>query len=345
MSYFNEMRQAFIIAEIGVNHNGDINLAKKLIEAAKKSGADAVKFQTFSAKRLAAASTPKVLYQESNTPSSESHLEMLERLELSMEQHIELARYCRNIGIEFLSTPYDIESANFLDSMGVRLFKTASADLVDLPLHRFIAATGKPTIIATGMSNLGEIERVVNIYNDANNSEIILLHCVSNYPCSDESLNMMSMNTLGSAFDLPVGYSDHSQGFLASVIAVSQGAKVIEKHFTLDKNMIGPDHRASSTPSEFLELVHNIKRAEKMLGKKRKAPQIEEEQMLAVSRKSIVLARSLKAGDILTMDDFRLQRPGSGLNPSYMEILTGMALRHDLPEGSRLGWGDVEGLI
>ena len=342
MNYFNELKQVFVIAEIGVNHNGDIKLAKRLIDAAKKCGADAVKFQTFSARLLAAPTTPKVLYQESTTLASESHLEMLERLELTREQHIELAQYCQKKGIDFLSTPYDIESAIFLDSIGVRFFKTASADLVDLPLHRYIASTGKPTIVATGMGNLGEIERVVKIYEIANNSNLILLHCVSNYPCSDESLNMMSMNTLGAAFDLPYGYSDHSLGFLSSIIAVSRGAKVIEKHFTLDREMMGPDHKASSNPSEFSELVFNIKRAEKMLGIKRKGRQIEERQMAAVSRKSIVLARSIRSGDVLTMEDFRLQRPGNGLDPSFMEKLVGMALRKDLAEGSQLRLGDVE---
>lgn len=342
MNYFNELKQVFIIAEIGVNHNGDIDLAKRLIDAAKKSGADAVKFQTFSARLLAAPTTPKVLYQESTTLASESHLEMLERLELTREQHIELAQYCQKKDIDFLSTPYDIESAIFLDSIGVRFFKTASADLVDLPLHRYIASTGKPTIVATGMGDLGEIERVVKIYEMANNFNLILLHCVSNYPCSDESLNMMSMNTLGAAFDLPYGYSDHSLGFLSSIIAVSRGAKVIEKHFTLDREMMGPDHKASSNPSEFSELVFNVKRAEKMLGIKRKGRQIEERQMAAISRKSIVLARSIRSGDVLTMGDFRLQRPGNGLDPSFIEKLVGMALRKDLAEGSQLRWSDLE---
>lgn len=342
MNYFNELKQVFIIAEIGVNHNGDIDLAKRLIDAAKKSGADAVKFQTFSARLLAAPTTPKVLYQESTTLASESHLEMLERLELTREQHIELAQYCQETDIDFLSTPYDIESAIFLDSIGVRFFKTASADLVDLPLHRYIASTGKPTIVATGMGDLGEIERVVKIYEMANNFNLILLHCVSNYPCSDESLNMMSMNTLGAAFDLPYGYSDHSLGFLSSIIAVSRGAKVIEKHFTLDREMMGPDHKASSNPSEFSELVFNVKRAEKMLGIKRKGRQIEERQMAAISRKSIVLARSIRSGDVLTMGDFRLQRPGNGLDPSFIEKLVGMALRKDLAEGSQLRWSDLE---
>jgi sialic acid synthase SpsE len=331
-----------LIAEIGVNHNGDISLAKEMISAAKAAGADAVKFQTFSSRLLAAPTTPKVLYQESTTLTSESHLEMLTRLELTKDQHIDLAEYCQNKAIEFLSTPYDVESAKFLDSMGVRLFKTASADLVDLPLHRFIASTGKPAIIATGMGNLGEIERVVNIYEEAKNPNLILLHCVSNYPSSDGSLNMISMNTLGAAFDLPYGYSDHSLGILAAVIAVSRNARVIEKHFTLDKKMLGPDHAASSTPSEFAELVFNVRRAETMLGVSRKVRQIEEQQMAAVSRKSITLARSIKAGVILTLDDFQLQRPGNGLDSSFMEKLVGMVLRKDFAAGHQLKWSDVE---
>lgn len=344
MNYFEGLKQSFIIAEIGVNHNGDIDLAKKLIDAAKASLADAVKFQTFSARLLASPETPKVLYQESTTSITESHMEMLERLELSKEQHIELMNYCQKIGIEFLSTPYDIDSAKFLNSIGVSFFKTASADLVDLPLQNFIASTGKPTIVATGMATLGEVERVVQIYNAAKNPNLILLHCVSNYPCSDMSLNLRSMNTLGHAFHLPYGYSDHSVDFLAAVIAVSRGAKIIEKHFTLDKNLPGPDHKASSTPEEFTELVENVRRTEKMLGVRQKTRQAEEQQMASVSRKSIVLARPMRAGTILKVEDLTLQRPGNGIDSGFMDKLVGMALRYDFPGGHQVKWADVEGL-
>jgi N,N'-diacetyllegionaminate synthase len=340
MNYFKDAKQAFIIAEIGVNHNGDIKVAKNLIDAAKIAGADAVKFQTFSAKLLASTSTPKVPYQNNAILKNESHLEMLERLELSNEDHIELAEYCKCSGIEFLSTPYDIKSAEFLDSIGVNLFKTASADLIDLPLHRFIASTGKPVFIATGMGSLGEVERVIQIYDAEGSEDIVLLHCVSNYPCSDESINIRAMNTLEKAFGLPVGFSDHSEGDLASVIAVSRGARVIEKHFTLNKDWPGPDHRASATPKEFNDMVFNIRRCEKMLGLSRKARQPEEENMAAISRKSIILARKLNAGSILKEDDFALQRPGNGIPPFFVENLIGKILLSNLPAGHQLKWGD-----
>jgi len=342
MNHFCVLQKTFIIAEIGVNHNGDVDLAKRLIGEAKRTGADAVKFQTFTANTLAAPDTPKVRYQEETTSASESHFEMLQRLELSQDAHRELASYCSDQKIEFLSTPYDIVSAHFLESMGVKFFKTASADLVDLPLQRYIAATGKPTIVATGMANLSEIERVVRIYEEEGNKHLVLLHCVSNYPCSDMSLNMRSMNTLVESFDLPVGFSDHSEGSMAAVIAVARGAKVIEKHFTLDQGMSGPDHKASSTPKQFAELVKNVRRAEQMLGQKRKFCQPEERQMAKVSRKSIVLARSLRAGEVLEDECFQLRRPGTGIDASFMDTLAGKILRLDLPAGHQLSWQDVE---
>ena len=342
MNYFSSLHDVFIIAEIGVNHNGDIRLAKKLIDEAKRSGADAVKFQTFTAETLALPDTPKVKYQVATTSEHESHFEMIKRLELSQEDHLELASYCESAQIEFLSTPYDIPSAQFLESINVRLFKTASADLVDLPLQRYIASLGKPTIVATGMATLGEIERVVRIYEEAGNPHVVLLHCVSNYPCSDESLNLRAMNTLAEAFSLPVGFSDHSEGAIATVISVARGAKVIEKHFTLDKGMVGPDHRASSTPVEFVELVSNIRRAEQMLGNPRKICQPEEQQMAMVSRKSLVLSRYLQMGDVLDLSDMQLRRPGNGIDASFMPALTGKIMRKDCEAGHQLRWSDIE---
>jgi len=342
MNYFSSLKKVFIIAEIGVNHNGSIHLAKQLIDAAKHSGADAVKFQTFTAERLASPDTPKVDYQVATTSSQESHFEMLRRLELSEDAHHELASYSRAMQIDFLSTPYDIPSAQFLESMNVGIFKTASADLVDLPLQRYIASLRKPTIVATGMANLGEIERVVSIYEEAVNPHLVLLHCVSNYPCSDTALNLRAMNTVGDAFGLPVGYSDHSEGFTAAIVAVAGGAKVIEKHFTLDTNMIGPDHRASSTPLEFHELVTNIRRAERMLGDARKSCQPEEAQMAMVSRKSLVLSRSVRKGEVLDLSDMQLRRPGNGIDSSFMLAIAGKVMRRSCEKGHQLRWSDIE---
>lgn len=342
MNYFSLLTNVFIIAEIGVNHNGDICLAKKLIDAAKQAGADAVKFQTFTAETLASPDTPKVSYQVATTSVHESHFEMLKRLELSPEGHRELASYCKAADIEFLSTPYDISSANFLATMDIRIFKTASADLVDLPLQRCIASLGKPTIVATGMATLGEIERVVGIYEEAGNPHLVLLHCVSNYPCSDESLNLRAMNTLADAFALPVGFSDHSEGCIAAVLSVARGAKVIEKHFTLDKGMVGPDHKASCTPEEFVDLVSNVRRAERMLGKQRKICQPEEKQMAMVSRKSLVLSRRVQEGEVLQFSDMQLRRPGNGIDASFMSALTGKTMRKNCEAGHQLRWTDLE---
>jgi N,N'-diacetyllegionaminate synthase len=342
MNYFSTLQQSFIIAEIGVNHNGDINLAKKLVEAAKSSGADAVKFQTFTAESLVSPGTPKVHYQLNTSAIDETHYEMLKRLELSKEDHFDLATYCQRLEIDFISTPYDIQSAAFLAEMNVPFFKTASADIVDIPLQRFIAATGKPTMIATGMASIGEVERVVNIYEEIGNANIVLLHAVSNYPCSDESLNLRAMNTLAESFSLPVGFSDHSVGYLGAVLSIAMGAKVIEKHFTLDKSMIGPDHNASSTPSEFSELVCKIRRAERMLGSAKKNCQPEERQMASVSRKSLTLARNIKAGDTLTDIDVQLMRPGTGVDATFIDKFVGKSVRKNLSAGHQLRWSDIE---
>jgi N,N'-diacetyllegionaminate synthase len=341
-NYFATLSKCFIIAEVGVNHNGDINLAKKLIDAAKKAGADAVKFQTFTAATLVSPGTPKVQYQMNTSSIDETHYEMLKRLELSKEAHIDLAKYCREQEIDFISTPYDIESAEFLSEMGVFLFKTASADLVDLPLQRFIAATGRPAIIATGMASLGEVERVVDIYREEGNANVILLHAVSNYPCSDESLNMRAMDTMARAFSLPVGFSDHSAGYLGAVLSVAMGAKVIEKHFTLDKLMPGPDHKASSTPFEFAELVRNVRRAESMLGSDRKICQSEERQMASVSRKSLTLTRDILAGEVLKDVDIQLMRPGTGVGAFFIDKFVGQSARTNLSAGYQLSWSDIE---
>ena len=343
-NYFSQLPRAYLIAEIGVNHNGDTDLARKLVVAAKRAGADAVKFQTFTAASLVTPGTPKVRYQNDSTAPDESHFDMLRKLELGEAEHREMVSWCAEVGIAFLSTPYDVESARFLDGLGVSMFKTASADLVDLPLQRYVASTGKPVIVATGMASLGEVERVVNIFESLGNPHLVLLHCVSNYPCSDASLNLRAMNTLAHAFQLPVGYSDHSDGFLAAVAAVAMGAAIIEKHFTLDKTLPGPDHRASSTPEEFSELAQNVRRAELMLGSPRKVRQAEEQQMAEVSRKSVVLARAMRAGETITADDLRLMRPGTGIPASVMPVIEGRRVLKDLDALHRLRWYDIEGV-
>jgi N,N'-diacetyllegionaminate synthase len=341
-NYFSALQNCFVIAEIGVNHNGDLGLAKEMVLAAKDAGADAVKFQTFTAETLVTPHAPKVEYQRSTTSPDESHYEMIRKLELGRPEHVALLEYCANIGIDFISTPYDLESARFLNEIGVKMFKTASADLVDLPLQEYLASTGRPVLVATGMANLGEVERVVDIYDELNNPDLLLLHCVSNYPCSDASLNLRAMNTLAAAFDKPVGYSDHSVGPLAAALSIALGAKVIEKHFTLDKDMPGPDHKASSTPDEFRELVQHIRRAEAMLGSAKKSCQSEERQMASVSRKSLVFARAVKAGQTIVPDDLRLMRPGTGIGANFMGSIIGKRVNKDIEALHQLQWSDLE---
>ena len=339
MSFFESLPRTFIIAEIGVNHDGSVNKAKELIEAAKVCGADAVKFQTFEAGKLALPSTKKVNYQKITTPKLESHFKMLERLELSRSDHELLFKFCSDLEIEFLSTPYDVESAKFLFGLGVRLFKTASADLTDYLLHQYLASTHKPVLIATGMSEINDIRETLSLYN---HKDLLLLHCVSNYPCSYDSINMKALSLLGDELKLSVGYSDHSLGSLAAVVAVSMGARVIEKHFTLNKLDAGPDHSASSTPEEFLDLVTNIRLAEKILGRKIKSIQNEELNMSQISKKSIYNARDIHPGHIAKLEDFVLMRPGDGLHPKNLNLLIGKQAIKYLPRHSKVFLNDFE---
>ncbi|GAD02762.1 N-acetylneuraminate synthase family protein [Agarivorans albus] len=331
----------YVIAEIGVNHAGSVALAKKMIDAAKASGADAVKFQTFTAEKLVSAGTPKVEYQESTTASDESHYAMIKALEFSYTDHIPVFEYCNQLGIDFISTPYDIESAEFLVSIGVTIFKTASADIVDLSLHEYIAKNAELAIVSTGMATLGEIERVVKIYQQAD-CKLSLLHCVSNYPCAIQSLNLNVISTLKNAFYCDVGYSDHAVGFLPAVIATTLGATIVEKHFTLDKSMAGPDHKASSDPEEFKELVEAIRTTEVALGSPIKTVQTEEMQMRKISRKSLFSRCFIKQDEKLTADMFVLKRPGTGLYEKELDTILGATATKDISEGEMLRIGDYK---
>ena len=339
--YFSNLEKCYLIAEIGVNHNGDMNLARKMIDAAKKSGADAVKFQTFTAKTLVSEGTPKVRYQENTTSPEESHYEMIESLELKRHDHAPLKEYSERKGLDFISTPYDIDSAQFLhEELDMKIFKVASADIVDLPLQEYIARTGKPAIVSVGMATLGEIEEVAEIYRKFNNCNMIFLHCVSNYPCAEDSLNLEVMKTLRQAFQFPVGYSDHSVGSEAAIMSLAFGAKVIEKHFTLDKSLPGPDHQASSTPEEFSSLARSVRRAEQMLGNPTKKCQPEEWQMSQVSRKSIVLNCDIDIGSVIEQQHLTLKRPGSGFQAKELENIIGKTAMRFLKEGDQIKYGD-----
>ena len=341
-NFFSNLKQCYLIAEIGVNHNGDMTLARKMIDAAKSSGANAVKFQTFTADALVSKGTPKVKYQEATTSPKESHYEMIKKLELRKKDHLPLKKYSEKLGLDFISTPYDIESAKFLSDIGVKIFKTASADLVDLPLQKFLAKTRKPSIISIGMATLGEIEETISIYKKAKNPNLILLHCVSNYPCSDKSLNMKVVDTIKNTFKYPIGYSDHSIGEVAAIISLVMGAKVIEKHFTIDKNLPGPDHKASSTPDEFLKLVNSIRRAELMLGDGLKKCEDEEREMSKVSRKSIVLAKEIKKNEYFTLSHITMKRPGVGIDSKNIDFFIGKKAARDIKKDSLLELTDVK---
>ncbi len=331
----------YIIAEIGVNHAGSVELAKKMIDAAKESGADAVKFQTFTAEKLVSINTPKVKYQESTTDKDESHYQMIKSLEFLYEDHIPVFEYCKTSNIDFISTPYDLESAGFLVSIGVKIFKTASADIVDLSLHQFIAQNAEQAIVSTGMATLGEIELVTEIYRKYQ-CKLTLLHCVSNYPCATASLNLNVLKTLRGAFMCDVGYSDHAHGSLPAVAAVALGATIVEKHFTLDKNMVGPDHKASCDPEEFSELVRSIKEAEVALGSPIKVVQLEELQMRKVSRKSLFINKDIKQGEILAADMFVLKRPGTGIYEVELSSIIGTVSTNVLTSGEMLKYGDYK---
>ena len=297
----------FFIAEIGVNHCGDLKLAKKMILAAKYANADAVKFQTFKAEEFIKKDTPKVKYQKKNSKNKESHFDMIKKLELSDKSHLELIKYCKKLKINFLSTPYNKKSAQYLNRIGCKVIKTASADIVDLELHEYLAKKNNTVLISTGMSNLKEIEQCVNIYKTYKNKKFILLHCVSSYPSSNESVNLLSLKTISSKFNCLVGYSDHSQGSFASMASVALGGVVIEKHFTTSKRLPGPDQKTSCLPNEFKKLVEDVNNFNLILGSKNKKCQPEEKEMKLISRKSLTLKNSLKKGEIIKLSHLTLK--------------------------------------
>jgi N,N'-diacetyllegionaminate synthase len=335
------MQTAFIIAEAGVNHNGSIDLALRLVDAAKASGADAVKFQTFRAQRLASRAAHKAAYQERTTANTESQFQMLQRLELDVTAHRRLMDYCQQIGILFLSSPFDMESADLLAEMDLPLFKVPSGEITNWPFLKHIARKGKPMIVSTGMSTLGEVEEAVHVLREAGASQLTLLHCVTEYPAPYNEINLRAMQTLKTAFGLPVGYSDHTPGIEIAVAAVALGAEVIEKHLTLDRALPGPDHHASLEPAEFAQMVSSIRHVEQSLGKGIKGPAPCEVPNIAVARKSVVAARGLAAGHTLVAADLEIKRPGNGLAPKLLPALIGRTLRVSVREEELLDWNHL----
>lgn len=340
---YQNQSETYIIAEIGVNHGGDLELAKKMTLAAKESGADAVKFQTFTASTLVGNDVPKVKYQTLHTPKEESHYEMIRSLEFSRENHKAIFKYCDEIGIDFISTPYDPESARFLyEDLGCRIIKVASADLIDYFLHEYLASTECTVIISTGMATIEEVRETLNLY-EGSKAKLKLLHCTSNYPCSLESLNLNNLVTLSKEFNLEVGYSDHSVGSMAAILSLPLGAKLIEKHFTLDKDLPGPDHKASCTPVELKELVDWVRKAEVALGSFEKTVQPEEEEMRKVSRKSLTLSQDVKAGDTVKREHLVAKRPGTGIPASELFNVIGMKYNNSFAQNKKLEWSNLEG--
>lgn len=326
----------FVIAEAGVNHNGDPRLARKLIDAAANAGADAVKFQTFKADQLVTPDAAKADYQVKQTGAAESQLQMLQKLELSAPDHRELAGYADARGILFMSTPFDEDGADLLDDMGVAVFKVPSGELTNLPFLQYIARKGKPMIVSTGMASLGEVEAAVQAIEETGNEEFVLLHCVSNYPANPADVNLRAMLTLQNAFNIAAGYSDHTVGNYVSLAAVALGACVIEKHLTLDCRMAGPDHAASSEPAEMAALIRGIRTIESALGHGRKQQTGSERSTAAVARKSLVAARAIPAGAVLTADTIAVKRPGTGLPPTLRPVLLGRKAKQAIAAGTLL---------
>jgi N,N'-diacetyllegionaminate synthase len=326
----------FITAEAGVNHNGDLDTARRLVDVAEQAGADAIKFQTFKAERLVTVSAPKAEYQSRTTDAAESQYEMLRRLELSVEAHRDLMAYCQTRKLLFISSPFDEESADFLAELGVAIFKIPSGEITNLPFLAHVARKGKPLIVSTGMANLGEVETAVHTLEETGNRDFVLLHCVSNYPAQPGDVNLRAMQTMSAAFSVPVGYSDHTVGIEVALAAVALGACVIEKHFTLDRDLPGPDHQASLEPDELAALVRGIRTVEASLGHGRKEPAASEANTTAVARKSLVAARNIPAGTVLTEDLIAARRPGTGLPPAVRPYLVGRTARVAIPAGTLL---------
>ncbi|GKU26934.1 N-acetylneuraminate synthase [Clostridium folliculivorans] len=331
----------YIIAEAGVNHNGDIHLAKRLIEAAKYAGADAVKFQTFKTEKIIGKFAQKAEYQVENTGSAESQYDMVKKLELTYDQFTELRDYCIQKEITFISTPDETDSLDYLADIGVPLIKIGSTEVTNLKFLKEIARKKLPIILSTGMSTLGEVELAINTIYSEGNREVTLMHATTDYPTMAEDVNLKAMITMKDAFKVPVGYSDHTLGNEAAVAAVALGAVVIEKHFTLDKNMEGPDHAASMTPEELKSFVYAIRTTEKLLGDGIKKPTKKEERTIEAARRSIVASRDLEAGMVLTENMIEFKRPGTGLKPEFIKFVLGRKLKNSLKEDQLITLDDI----
>jgi N,N'-diacetyllegionaminate synthase len=340
----------FIIAEVGVNHNGDTQMAKELIDVAADCGADAVKFQTFSAEKLVRPEAEKAAYQKEATGDG-NQFSMLRALEISHEDHRVLAAHCAARGVEFMSTPFDEDAADFLVEVGVSRLKVPSGDIDNFPLLRHLARKGLPLIVSTGMSSLDEVvaarDCIVAEWSQMDLPEdigrrLVVLHCTSNYPTAPTDVNLEAMPTMARALGCPVGYSDHTRGSAVAVAAVAMGAAVIEKHITLDKALPGPDHAASLDPKEFAFMVNQIREVEVALGDGIKEPKPSELPVRALVRRSISIARDVPQGAVVTREDLVMLRPSNGISPSSIDRVVGRVAARDLGAGRLLDWSDLQ---
>ena len=332
----------FIIAEAGVNHNGDVNLAKRLIDAAVESGADAVKFQTFHTDKVVTCTAEKADYQKNTTPSDESQYDMIKKLEMPDDVFFELSDYAKKREIIFLSTPFDDESVDLLDRIDVPAFKIPSGEITNFPLLKKIAEKKRTIILSTGMATLGEVEDAFCYLKKCGAEEIILLHCTTSYPASINSVNLRSMETLRCAFQVPVGYSDHTEGITISIAAVAMGACVLEKHFTLDRTLPGPDHKASLEPHELRAMVKAIRDVESARGSGIKMPNEDEDAINKVARRSIVAQCDINIGDKLTESKLAIKRPGTGIEPRLFESIVNKKARIRIPKDQVIMWDMIE---
>ena len=317
----------YIIAEAGVNHNGSFELACKLVDSAKHAGADCIKFQTFKSENLVSHTAKKAEYQKKTTGDS-SQQEMLKKLELSFDEFLQLKSYCEKVGICFLSTPFDFDSIDFLNSIDMPFWKIPSGEVTNLPYLVALAKTGKAVVMSTGMCTLQEIREAVKVLKENGTKDIKLLHCNTEYPTPFEDVNLKAMQTLRDELHLEVGYSDHTKGIEVPIAAVALGATTIEKHFTLDRNMEGPDHKASLEPNELAAMVCAIRNIEKAIGTGEKLPSPSEKKNIAIARKSIVAKAKIKAGEVFTEENITVKRPGTGISPmKWFDVLGTKAIR------------------
>ena len=332
----------FLIAEAGVNHNGDVGLALRLVDAAAEAGVNAVKFQTFEAEAVVSREAPQARYQRDNTGRAESQLEMVRRLQLGAADHRLLVQHCRARRIMFLSSPFDRQSVDLLADLGVPAYKVGSGELTNHLLLRCMAGKGKPLLISTGMASLREVAEAVAVVAASGAPPLALLHCVSDYPASPTDCNLAAMATMREAFGVPVGWSDHTLGIHVPVAAVALGASLVEKHFTVDRSLPGPDHRASLEPGELAGMVRCIRDVEAAIGTGEKHRRETEEDIAQVARRSLFAATDLPPGHRLSVDDVHALRPGTGISPSRLAAFLGRSLKRPVVAGSMLGEGDFE---